>query len=80
MQANAMDTLLKADEVTRMLGISRRTFEALIGRKEGPSFLFVGRQRRWRPCDVEGWIDKLTREAMQERISVASTPTGEEIQ
>ncbi|MBL0040046.1 MAG: helix-turn-helix domain-containing protein [Xanthomonadales bacterium] len=51
-----MDPLLDANEVARVLAVSRRTFEALLARGEGPNFLTVGRQRRWSRNDVESWM------------------------
>jgi len=59
MQVNAIEPLMSATEVTRAIGVSRRTFENLMCRQEGPPFLLIGRQRRWRPSDVNQWIDNL---------------------
>ena len=52
-----MDALLDASEVTKLLGVSRRTLESLLARAEGPIYLCIGRQRRWRPADVDSWIE-----------------------
>ena len=57
MHTNGMDQLLNVEEVTRLLRVSRRTLESIISREEGPRFLMVGRQRRWRTSDVESWIE-----------------------
>lgn len=51
-----MNQLLTADAVTRFLNVSRRTFESLMSKKEGPPCLLVGRQRRWRSDDVDAWV------------------------
>ena len=59
MQLNAIEPLMSATQVTQAIGVSRRTFENLMCRQEGPPFLLIGRQRRWRPSDVNQWIDKL---------------------
>lgn len=69
MQVNAIQPLLSAAEVTQAIGISRRTFENLMGRKEGPPFLMIGRQRRWRPSDVNHWIDTLARSTRESRTN-----------
>jgi len=50
--------LLDATEVAKHLGISRRTFEVLIKQGDAPSFVWIGRQRRWRPQDVEEFINR----------------------
>lgn len=52
-----MDALLDANEVTKLLGVSRRTLESLLARAEGPAYLSIGRQRRWRPVDVDRWVE-----------------------
>jgi excisionase family DNA binding protein len=62
------DVLLDATEVAKYLGISRRTLEALIKHGDAPSFVWIGRQRRWRPQDVEEFItQKLPRKAVSKR-------------
>ena len=79
MQLNAIQPLMSAAEVTQAIGVSRRTFENLMYRKEGPPFLKIGRQRRWRPGDVNQWIDTLA-EATRERSrnSPVSTDSQEQ--
>lgn len=52
-----MEALLDANEVTKLLGVSRRTLEGLLARAEGPAYLNIGRQRRWRPVDVDRWVE-----------------------
>ena len=52
-----MDALLDANEVTKLLGVSRRTLENLLARSEGPEYLSIGRQRRWRPTDIDRWVE-----------------------
>lgn len=61
------EVLLNATQVARHLGISRRTFEALIKQGDAPSFVWIGHQRRWRPQDVEEFINqKLTKSTNNE--------------
>lgn len=50
--------LLGAAQVAKQLGISRRTFESLVKEGNAPGFVWIGHQRRWRPEDVEGFIDR----------------------
>jgi len=52
-----MEALLDAHQLTSMLGVSRRTLESIIEKKEGPAFIMIGRQRRWRPSDVDAWYE-----------------------
>ncbi len=51
-----MDALLDADTVSKLLKISKRNFESLVARGDGPQFITIGRLRRWRPSDLEAWI------------------------
>lgn len=70
LHTNRVEQLLNADEVTRMLRVSRRTLESIISRDDGPRFLLVGRQRRWRNSDVQSWIESRiaeTRTSMQSK-------------
>jgi excisionase family DNA binding protein len=50
-----MTPLLNANAVAKVLGISRRTLDNLLASGAAPRYLFVGRQRRWRPEDVDKW-------------------------
>lgn len=51
-----MEPLLNADEVAKLLKISKRTLESMIARGDGPPLITIGRQRRWRLCDLEEWL------------------------
>lgn len=51
-----MEPLLSADEIAQILRISKRTLESMIARGEGPPMMTIGRQRRWRLCDLEEWL------------------------
>lgn len=68
-----MDRYLNATEVIHLLGISRNTFDQMMKQQDGPPFFKVGRQRRWRPRDVEAWIDGRMNSA---RNSGAPDPAG----
>jgi predicted DNA-binding transcriptional regulator AlpA len=57
MQVGEVDVLLNADEVRSVLKVSRRTLESLLASDAGPPYLTIGRQRRWRPNDVNAWIE-----------------------
>lgn len=58
-----MDALLDAATVSRILKISKRNFESLLARGDGPQFITIGRQRRWRPSDLEAWIQARLRKS-----------------
>ena len=86
MQGDAVDPLLDANEVARVLAVSRRTFEALLARGDGPNFLTVGRQRRWSRSDVESWMvesrlaqgrARSQRAVEADKIAGESSPKGE---
>lgn len=81
MQVDATEPLLNADDVTQILGVSKRTFESIVQRNEAPTFFLIGRQRRWRSRDVVSWINALADNAAQQRrnedglsLGKASTP------
>ena len=57
MQIVNMEALLDANQLTLMLGVSRRTLETILEKQEGPSFILIGRQRRWRQSDVNLWFE-----------------------
>ncbi len=59
--------LLDAKSLADYLKVSTRTLENMLVRGDGPPFLRLGRQRRWRPADVEAWL--------QERVECMQ-PTG----
>jgi excisionase family DNA binding protein len=56
-----MTPLLTASEVATLLAISLRKFEQMVAAEEAPVHLRVGRLRRWRASDVQGWIAKRTK-------------------
>lgn len=74
-----MEALLDAHQVTALLGVSRRTLESLITRHEGPAYLTIGRQRRWRPMDVNAWIEFRVQESTSQKKVDASNFDGGEI-
>ena len=74
-----MEALLDAHQVTALLGVSRRTLERLITRHEGPAYLKIGRQRRWRPVDVNAWIEFRVQESTGHKKGDASNSGGGEI-
>jgi len=48
--------LIDARALSMILDISPRTLETIVARGEGPPFIRLGRQRRWRLEDVDAWI------------------------
>lgn len=56
MQVSTNSPVLDAKLLAEYLRISRRTLESIVLSGEGPPFLKLGRQRRWRVVDVDAWI------------------------
>lgn len=52
--------LFDAKSLAGYLRVSTRTLENIIQRGEGPPYVRLGRQRRWRPADVEVWLKECT--------------------
>ncbi|MGQ0502090.1 MAG: helix-turn-helix transcriptional regulator [Panacagrimonas sp.] len=75
-----MDPLLRAEEVTRLLGVSRSWFERLMASGDGPQCFKVGRMRRWRRPDVLRWIDARMDTSREEtaRVSTAERTVRKE--
>jgi predicted DNA-binding transcriptional regulator AlpA len=53
-----MNPLLNAGEVSKYLGISKRSLESLLSKGEGPKFLWVGKQRRWTAVELINWTNQ----------------------
>ena len=58
MQIAETNPLLDAKNLAKYLRVSARTLETLLGRGEGPPFIKLGRQRRWRQIDVDSWLQE----------------------
>ena len=56
MNAQNMETLLTAEEVARLLRVSPRKFEDMVKAGHAPSFVRMGRLRRWEPEVVKAWL------------------------
>lgn len=56
MESVQVREVLIAGEVAELLRISRRKFDALCARGEGPPSFLVGSKRLWRRTDVFIWI------------------------
>ncbi|WP_084795436.1 helix-turn-helix transcriptional regulator [Rhodoferax ferrireducens] len=67
-----MEALLDAHQLTLMLGVSRRTLENIIEKQEGPSFIMIGRQRRWRQSDVDRWFESRLTQTTRPNIGVST--------
>src|SRR5262245_11031657 len=76
-QRDAMEPLLNAEELRKVLRVSRRTLEALIARGEVPPHFRLGRQRRWRQCDVAQWAEERTKAAEHRRADCHSNSSSE---
>ena len=57
MKPNDQHRLLSRDEVEELYGISRRFLETVAQRGTGPCIIRVGRLVRYRPRDIERWIE-----------------------
>lgn len=55
-----MNPLLNAAEVSKYLGISKRSLESLLAKGEGPKYLWVGKQRRWSAGELLNWTSQRT--------------------
>jgi len=51
-------TLLNAEEVAAMLGVSERTLWRLLSAGRVPKPVRFGRSTRWRLADIEEWINR----------------------
>ena len=52
-----MDALLDSDTLAEKLGVPSRTLDQWAYAHKGPPYVRVGRYRRYRPVDVERWLD-----------------------
>lgn len=51
-------TLMNAEEVAAMLGVSERTLWRLLSAGKFPQPVRFGRSTRWRLSDVKEWLDQ----------------------
>jgi excisionase family DNA binding protein len=58
MQQAEPNHLLDAKSLASYLSVSTRTLENMLLRGDGPPYVRLGRQRRWRPVDVEAWLQE----------------------
>jgi excisionase family DNA binding protein len=49
--------MLTAQQVAAHLRVSDRKFEQMVHDSDAPPFIRIGRLRRWRPCDVDAWVN-----------------------
>lgn len=63
-EKNQMEKLLDASEVSEHLHISKRKLEQLLSQGDGPRHFLIGRQRRWRPSEINEWIDRRLKETI----------------
>lgn len=49
--------LMTRDEVAETYGVSKRHLELAPSRGDGPAFVRIGRSVRYRPIDVEAWLE-----------------------
>ena len=53
----AAPLLVAAEDAAKLLGLSRRTFERLLGTGRIPRPLRLGRRRLWRVAELQAWTD-----------------------
>ena len=51
------EPLMDARKVATLLGISLRTLDTLVARREAPAFIRIGQARRWRMAEINAWIE-----------------------
>lgn len=51
------EPLMDARKVATLLGISLRTLDTLVARREAPAFIRIGQARRWRMTEINMWIE-----------------------
>ena len=49
--------LVGAEDAAKLLGLSRRTFERLLGTGRIPRPIRLGRRRLWRVAELQAWTD-----------------------
>ena len=69
MQIVEITPLLDAKSLAGYLKVSTRTLETLLGRGEGPPFLKLGRQRRWRHVDVDAWLQDRAMKSLKPQLN-----------
>ena len=67
-----MTKLLSRNEVEAEWGISRRFLEIAAVRGDGPRMVRVGRLIKYRPEDIEAWLEERTVQSTSETLC---TPT-----
>lgn len=55
-----MDKLLSADELAELVGVPPKTLADWRTRGIGPAYVRIGRHVRYRPADVEAWLQSRT--------------------
>lgn len=58
---NTLDTLLTAEETAEKLRKTPRDLANMRYSGTGPAFVKVGKTVRYRPADVNAWLDSLAR-------------------
>ena len=50
------ERLLTSEEVAELLQVPKRTLDQWAHLGSGPTFIRVGRYRRYRPADINSWL------------------------
>ncbi len=62
-----MDRLLTRVELSELLHVPTSTLNNWASQGKGPTYLIVGRHARYRPQDVERWLEGQARDAVAAR-------------
>jgi excisionase family DNA binding protein len=57
MATHEPEVLLSPSDLSRRIGVPVSTLYGWVGKGEGPAVLKLGRHLRYRPRDVERWLD-----------------------
>lgn len=58
-----LETLLGTEQLAALLGVPVATLYAWRNKGEGPKAIKVGRHVKYRPTDVEAWLERHTSDA-----------------
>jgi Helix-turn-helix domain len=72
MESTREEVLLRTVQAAKRLGLSERYLEILRVRGDGPPFVSFGRCIRYRPVDLDRWVEARLRRSTSERFDAGS--------
>jgi hypothetical protein len=72
MECPSEEDLLRTGQAASRLGLSERYLEILRVRGDGPPFVNFGRCVRYRPFDLDRWVETRLRRSTSERFDAGS--------